>query len=362
MQNAIQKNAVMELKGMLSKDKVQQIFLDMLGKRAGAFVNSVTNITRNSYALQKCDPQTIISSAIDAASLNLAVDPGLGFAAIVPYGTKAQFQIMYKGITQLAIRSGQYKTINCSEIYKDELLSYNPINGVVKFKDPSTYKLRFKKDDKDVIGHYAEFVLMSGFQKSDYMSHAEAMAHGEKYSKAFQRDIRKKEKTCPWSLMPIPMCNKTVYLRLMKKYGILSIEMQNAFDKDESFEAARDDAEANIKDQQGSKTIDADFEKPEQDDSTPTTPEQLDKRTCDKCKLPYRRKGMRKTTKTCECHQAANETPEAPEEEPKGPFEWTCTNCGLGFNEPRLAGQGKNQTKCCPNTKCLSPKIEKTPF
>jgi len=359
--NALQKNAVMELKGLLSKDKVQQIFLDMLGKRAGAFVNSVTNITRNSYALQKCDPQTIISSAIDAASLNLPVDPGLGFAAIVPYGNKAQFQIMYKGITQLAIRSGQYKTISCSEIYSDELLSHNPITGVVKFKDPAGYKLRAKKNDKDVIGHYAEFVLTSGFEKSDYMSHAEAMAHGEKFSKAYQNDIRKKEKKCPWSLMPIAMCNKTVYLRLMKKYGILSVEMQHAFERDESFEAAQEAAESKIKEEQGSKIVDAEFEKPE---------EPADKLTCDKCKLPYRRKGMRKTTKCCEC-EVDTETGEVNwgDNTPldKGDdiqFKWFCNekDCGLKFDEPKTIGTGESAKQCCPNLKCLSVDIEEVPF
>ena len=377
MSTALQTNAVMELKGLLSKDKVQQIFFDMLGKRAGAFVNSVTNITRNSYALQKCDPQTIISSAIDAASLNLPVDPGLGFAAIVPYGTKAQFQIMYKGITQLAIRSGQYKTISCSEIYSDELLSHNPITGVVKFKDPAGYKLRFKKQDKDVIGHYAEFVLKSGFEKSDYMSHAEAMAHGEKYSKAYQNDLRKKEKNCPWSLMPIAMCNKTVYLRLMKKYGILSIEMQDAFERDESFEAAQEAAEEQIKAEQGSKIVDAEFEKPEE--STPTTPEQLEKLKCPKCKLPYRRKGMRRATQCCVCTVAVDPTTgevKEPQLDDQGnpsrvnhkgvkarqPFKWSCKDCGLKFDEPKILGVGESAKQCCPNLGCLSVNIEEAPF
>ena len=73
---ALQKTAVMQLKGLIEKDQVQSIFLEMLGKRAGAFTNSVTNVMRDSEALQKCDPTSIISAAIDAASVNLSVDPG----------------------------------------------------------------------------------------------------------------------------------------------------------------------------------------------------------------------------------------------------------------------------------------------
>ena len=352
---ALQKTAVMQLKGLIEKDQVQSIFLEMLGKRAGAFTNSVTNVMRNSEALQKCDPTSIISAAIDAASVNLPVDPGLGFAAIVPYGTKAQFQIMYKGITQLAIRSGQYQTVHCSEIYADELLSHNPITGVVKFKDPAGYKMRAKKQDSDVIGHYAYLRLLSGFEKSDYMSHAEAMAHGEKYSKAFQYDLRVKKKLCPWSLNPIAMCNKTVYLRLLKKYGIMSVEMQDVLMKDETFEAAQEQMGEQIAAEQGSKVVETEFE-----------PEKA--LNCPDCKLPYRRKGMRKTTKTCECAEKTELAEDPPveenvvEDEPESTLAYFCKQpkCQANFEEPMHSGTGENAVAICPV--CFSKNIDKRPF
>ena len=228
------------------------------------------------------------------------------------------------------------------------------------------YNLLAKYNDQYVVGHYAEFTLISGFHKSDYMSHAEAMAHGEKFSKAYQNDLRKKEKKTPWSLYPIPQSNKTVYLRLMRRYGILSIEMQTAFEKDESFEAAQTAAEEQIKTGQGSKVVDAEFEKPEQDNSTPTTKEQLDKRICLKCKLPFRRKGMRKATKCCEC-EVNKETGEVAEPAPaenEEHFEWFCKNpkCKLKFNEPKVGGTPPNDFLMCPNLSCCSKNVEKVPF
>ena len=356
---ALQKTAVMQLKGLIEKDQVQSIFLEMLGKRAGAFTNSVTNVMRNSEALQKCDPTSIISAAIDAASVNLPVDPGLGFAAIVPYGTKAQFQIMYKGITQLAIRSGQYQTVHCSEIYADELLSHNPITGVVKFKDPAGYKMRAKKQDSDVIGHYAYLRLLSGFEKSDYMSHAEAMAHGEKYSKAFQYDLRVKKKLCPWSLNPIAMCNKTVYLRLLKKYGIMSVEMQDVMMKDDTFDAAQEQMGEQIAAEQGSKVVDTEFESEKAEKPL----------VCPACKLPYRRKGMRKTTKTCECESTIPGPVDDPPvdgevigDESESTLAYFCNQpkCKANFDEPMHSGTGDNAIAICPV--CFSKNIDKRPF
>ena len=130
------KNPVEQIKLYLSDESVKERFAEMLGKRGGAFTNSIINVVRGSSSLQNCSPASVMSAAVVAATLNLPIDPALGQAAIVPYGKVAVFQIMYKGLIQLCIRSGKYQTIHCSEIYKDELKSHNPITGIVKFKDP----------------------------------------------------------------------------------------------------------------------------------------------------------------------------------------------------------------------------------
>lgn len=330
------KNPVGQIKLYVSDESVKKRFEEMLGKRSGAFLNSIINVVRSKKALQNCSPASVMSAATVAATLNLPIDPALGQAAIVPYGNSAVFQIMYKGVTQLCIRSGQYATIHCSEIYKDELKSHNPITGIVKFHDPSIYKMRYaSKDGENVIGHYAYFRLVSGFEKSDYMTHDECMAHARKYSKAYQRDIKSKKRDCPWSTDPIPMCNKTVLLRLLKKYGVMSIEMQDAIVQDNSFEAAESAAAKKIESEQGSEPVNAEFEeKPEATEKTKT------------------KKNKKKATK--------KKTDE---------YLWRCLSkkCGHEFNEPKVSGVSPNMTKICP--KCLTsdiiendPKDEKPAF
>ena len=323
------KNPVGQIKLYVSDESVKKRFEEMLGKRSGAFLNSIINVVRNSRQLQNCAPESVMSAATVAATLNLPIDPALGQAAIVPYKTNAVFQIMYKGVTQLCIRSGQYATIHCSEIYKDELKSYNPITGVVKFHDPETFKMR-DSGKGEVVGHYAYFKLVSGFEKSDFMTKKQVMAHAEKYSKAYQYDLRDKKKSSPWSTDPIPMGNKTVLLRLLKKYGVMSIEMQDAIVQDNSFEAAEETAKKRIESEQGSEPIDAEFfpeEKPEATEKTNT------------------KKTKKKATK--------KKTPDIK-------FLYVCKNCGFGFDNPRISGSGAKQVSICPNVKCLSRNIEAT--
>jgi recombination protein RecT len=265
--NQIQKasNPIAIIRSYLDKDSVKKRLEEILGKRAGAFGNSIMNVVRNSSQLQTCNPDTIMSSAFIAATMNLPIDPALGQAAIVPYKKSAQFQIMYRGIIQLCIRSGQYATIHCSEVYKDELKNYNPITGEVSFNDPATFKMRNKGDEKNVVGHYAHFELTSGFKKSDFMTHEEALAHAKQYSRAYQYDLKEKKKVCPWSLYPVQMGNKTILLRLLKKYGVMSIEMQEAFVADyNSFEQTQEASEDIIDSQAGSEPVDVSFEEQEE--------------------------------------------------------------------------------------------------
>lgn len=262
MSNEIQKTskAVATIRKYLNNEGVQKRLSETLGKRAGAFANSIINVVRNNSQLQNCVPDSVMSSAMIAATLNLAIDPALGQAAIVAYKNQAQFQIMYRGIIQLCLRSGQYATIHCSEVYQDELKSFNPITGEVTFKNPETYKLRNEGKVEDVIGHYAYFKLNTGFEKSDYMTHIEVLSHAERYSRAYQYDIREKKKVSPWSVYPVQMGNKTVLLRLLKKYGVMSIEMQEAIVADyEPFEQAQENAQTNAETMAGSEAVEAEF-------------------------------------------------------------------------------------------------------
>lgn len=277
MANGIQTSStqIAKIKSYLSNDEVQERLHDMLGKQAGAFTNSIINVARTNTALVKCTPESIVSASMVAATLNLPIDPALGQAAIVPYGNEAQFQIMYRGVLQLCIRSGLYETIHCTEVYKDEIEHYNALTGAMHFTDQATWKLREKAKVSDVVGHYAMLKLLAGFTKCDYMTAKEVISHAEKYSKAYQYDLKKKAKASRWSTDPVVMGNKTVLLRLLSKYGVMSIEMRQAFVADNTgdFTDTQIQTEARIEAESGSEVIDVE---PEQDAAAqPTCKKQL---------------------------------------------------------------------------------------
>ncbi len=260
-------NPVAKIKSYLADIDVRKRLGDTLGKRAGAFGNSIINVVKNSKQLQNCTPDSVMCAAMVAATMNLPIDPALGYAAIVPYKSTAQFQLMYKGIIQLCIRSGQYAKIHNSEVYGDEIKAYNPLTGELKFNDPETYKMRNEGKLENVVGFYAYFKLVSGFEVSAYMTKEEVMSHAKRFSKAYQYDLAQKKRSSVWSTDPQAMGRKTVLKMLLTKYGVMSIEMQDAFVAEhEDFESAQDKADKTIKNEAGSEPIDAAFE--EQDAET----------------------------------------------------------------------------------------------
>ena len=209
---------VVALQGYFNNDSVKKNLQAMLGQKAQGFATSVLSVVNNNKLLQNAEPATVYSSAMVAASLDLPINPNLGFAAIVPYGRAAQFQIMTKGLLQLAIRSGQYARITNAVVHEGELVKYDP------FKDEYIFDASKRTSDK-VIGYMAYFCTVGGYEKYFYMTVEEAMAHGKRYSKSFASGV--------WKENPDAMCLKTVLKLLLSKYGILSIEMQRAIKFDQ---------------------------------------------------------------------------------------------------------------------------------
>ena len=216
------------LKSYLGKDDTKQRFLEILGERANAYMASIVNVMANSNQLKMCEAATVMNAALIAATLDLPIDPNLGFAAIVPYRDKAQFQMMYRGFVQLAIRSGQYASMNVSEVYADEIKEYNPITGEIMFNDFSLTTMRQAGDEKAIVGYYAWFRLENGFMKPLYMTVQQIENHGKKYSKSYQYDIKKGEKSSRWSIDKDAMYKKTVLKLLLSKWGIMSVQVQKA--------------------------------------------------------------------------------------------------------------------------------------
>jgi recombination protein RecT len=206
-----------QIKTLLTRDDVKNKLSQMLGRNASSFISTVTMLSQ-STSLKECEPASILSCAIAAASLNLQVSPSLGQACLVPYKdrksgkTIAQFQIMKKGFIQLAQRSGVFKNINECIVFEGEYQIVDKLSGVFNLNG-------VKKSDK-VIGYAAHFDLLNGFSKSLYMTKDEINKHAGRYSKTFKTGYGN------WKDSFDEMALKTVVKLLISRYSPLSSDMQ----------------------------------------------------------------------------------------------------------------------------------------
>ena len=241
-------SVAVQVKQMISQDNVKKKFAEVLGQKAPQFLASITTVIQGSAQLKKCDANSIMSAAFVAATYDLPIDSNLGFSAIVPYNEniynpqtrqwekhpRAQFQMMYKGFIQLAIRSGYYEKMNYAVVYEDELVSYNPITGEISFvTDFSKCTQRNNGESDKIAGYYAWFRLKTGFRQELYMSTAEVDNHAKKYSQSYRYDIEKKKSSSKWTTDFEAMALKTVIKLLLSKWGILSVDMQRAIQDDQ---------------------------------------------------------------------------------------------------------------------------------
>ena len=194
------------------------------------FITSVISAVNNNTALSECTNQSILSGALLGESLKLSPSPQLGQYYLVPFNDKnkgkvAQFQLGYKGYIQLAIRSGQYKKLNVLAIKEGELIRFDPLTEEIEVKLIEDEETR---EQAETIGYYAMFEYINGFRKAIYWSKKKMEAHALKYSKGYQA---KKGYTF-WEKDFDGMAYKTMLRQLISKWGIMSIEMQNAIDSD----------------------------------------------------------------------------------------------------------------------------------
>ncbi len=228
----------------------QRLIQNTLGdsKRADRFITAITSAVSNNTELQKCDAGTILSSALLGESLNLSPSPQLGQYYLIPFKDKkrndgikvAQFQLGYKGYLQLAIRSGYYKKINVMTIKAGELEYFDPLEEEIKVHIIEDEEMR---ENADTIGYYAMFEYLNGFKKAIYWSKKKMISHAVTYSyldlekkeKYDKGDVEKKdlwEYSSFWYKNFDAMACKTMLRQLISKWGIMSIELQNAYEKD----------------------------------------------------------------------------------------------------------------------------------
>ena len=203
-----------QFKITLRSEAVRERFQAILDERADVFMSSLLSVVAGNDALQRCEPASILTSAAKAAILNLPIEPSLGFAYIVPFKNDATFILGYKGYIQLAIRTSAYDAINATEIYEGEQVVENRLTGEIT--------LNGKRSGDEVIGYAAYFRLNNGFEKYKYMSVDDIHKHAKTYSKSYgnQRSA--------WTTNFDDMGKKTVIRQLLSKYGLLSINMQDA--------------------------------------------------------------------------------------------------------------------------------------
>lgn len=217
----------------IQSDMYKNLINQTLGdkERATRFIASISSAVATNQALQECDAGTILSGALLGESLNLSPSPQLGQYYLVPFndskkGCKvAQFQLGYKGYIQLAIRSGQYKKLNVLAIKKGELIRYDALNEEIEV---NLIEDEEERENAETIGYYAMFEYTNGFRKSLYWSKSKMQKHALKYSKGYSAH----KGYTYWEKDFDGMAYKTMLRQLISKWGIMSIDMQQAVEKD----------------------------------------------------------------------------------------------------------------------------------
>lgn len=223
------------LTAYLTQDAVKDQINKVVGGKDGQrFISAIISATTTNPTLQECTNQSILSAALLGESLKLSPSPQLGQYYLVPYnetgkGKVAQFQLGYKGYIQLALRSGQYKKLNVLAIKEDELIRFDPLNEEIEVK---LIDDELEREQAETIGYYAMFEYMNGFRKAMYWSKAKMEAHALKYSPGYAADKRKGTKYTFWTKDFDGMAYKTMLRQLISKWGVMSIEMQMAYDAD----------------------------------------------------------------------------------------------------------------------------------
>ena len=200
-------------------------------KDSQRFISSVVSAVQTNPQLAECSNTSILSAALLGHSLNLPQSPQLGYFYMVPFkgknGTEATFQISYRGLIQLAMRSGQYKNLNVTDIREGELVSYNPIEDSYEFKAETDFN---KRNALKVVGYYAFFEMINGFRKGIYWSVEQLDSHAKKYSASY----RKGWDSSLWKSDFDAMARKTMLRQLISKWGIMSVDMERAYTGDQA--------------------------------------------------------------------------------------------------------------------------------
>lgn len=233
MTNQVANTQQITVKQFVNMNSTKKRFEDVLGKRAPQFMSSLVSVVNSNQSLQHVNAGSVINSALVAATLDLPINPSLGYMYIVPYKGQAQPQMGYKGYIQLAQRSGQYKRLNAIAVYADEFQGWNPLTEEIDYQ-PNFHD----RSGEQPIGYIGYLELLNGFQKTVYWTREQIDEHRKKFSKMSGGDNPKGV----WKDNFDAMALKTVLRNLLTKWGPMTVDMQTAYnaDEEEHIEPIRD--------------------------------------------------------------------------------------------------------------------------
>lgn len=223
----------------IQSDAYKKLINQTLGdkEKAQRFIASISSAVAVNPTLQECEAGTILSGALLGESLNLSPSPQLGQYYLVPFNDSkkgykvAQFQLGYKGYIQLAIRSGYYKKLNVMAIKKGELINFDELNEEIEV---NLIQDEEERENAETIGYYAMFEYTNGFRKAIYWSRKKMEQHALRYSQGYKGDKAKGTAYTFWSKDFDGMAYKTMLRQLISKWGIMSTDMQEAYQKDQA--------------------------------------------------------------------------------------------------------------------------------
>ena len=233
---------------IVRSDEAQQRIGDLMKDRTPQFITTLMSVVNQNVMLQACEPWSVITAAITAASLDLPIEPSLGYADILPYWDnsdaakaanggrsiqKAQFQMRAKGFKQLALRSGHYRTVNVTEVRDGEYKGKDNLTGIYTFK---WFKKEETRREKKIIGYVAYIELMTGFTKSLYMTVDDLEVHAKRYSQQYKKGSGQWADNHPTKLNTgfDKMARKTVMKLLINQDGVTTSAMQTALRADQA--------------------------------------------------------------------------------------------------------------------------------
>lgn len=232
--NKLKLNA-MTFGGFINTNAVKQKINSMLGQDRGLrFITGITSAVTTNPGLAECTNDSIFNGALLGETLNLSPSPQLGQYYLVPFNDKkkgkvAQFQLGYKGYIQLAIRSGYYTKLNVVGIKQGELIKYDPLNEELEVH---LIENELEREQAETIGYYAMFEYKNGFRKNIFWSKTKMQGHAKKYSEGYKKDLLNGTIYSYWSKDFDGMAYKTMLRQLISKWGIMSVELQKAFESD----------------------------------------------------------------------------------------------------------------------------------